>query len=152
MDIRDSFSRIKKKLKHLGRKHKPDGAGIDAGGGGVDSTDSLLRPEARIVLAGGSHDREGNETSAGGSQACLTDQLPHPGEPEPVSTRGGGNDQEEGEADVAGSRSHLHPDVEGVVGSGPGREGDDVEGEKLGQLYPSPSIPLITHSGEPDGM
>ena len=47
MDLRDSFSRLKKKLKHpltRGRR-KPERAGADAAGEGPDRAGSLPRPE-----------------------------------------------------------------------------------------------------------
>jgi hypothetical protein len=67
------------------------------------------------------------------------------------------NDREGGEADVDGkevSERDLHPylDVEIVVESGPGREGNDANGQKVERVYPSPSTPSIPHSGKPDGM
>ena len=75
MDMRESFSRLKKKLKHpLTRgKHKPDRTGTDAGGERVNATGSLPRPGPHIVVGGGD-DREGSGANAVGGQFFSTDQ------------------------------------------------------------------------------
>jgi hypothetical protein len=140
MDIRESFSGLKKKLKHrlTASKRKPDRTGADADGERVDSTDSFLWPEPHVV-AGGGHEREGNGANAG--QVRSTGRPPQPGEPEPVPGRGTETDQEGGEADV-----------EVTVGSGYSREEDDTNGEKVERVYPSPSTPPIPRGGTPDSM
>ena len=157
MGIRDSFSRSKKKFKHLltGRKHKSGGTGTETGGESVSSVGSVPRPVPHIV-AGGSHDLEDDGGSAGGS-AGLAHQFPQQIGPELGPAHGGETGQEGGEADVDRGevgQKHLHPDsdIEATVGSGPGREGNDIDEVRVEQVHPSPSTPPIPHSGKPDGM
>jgi hypothetical protein len=100
MDVREPFSRLKKKIKHrlTGSKHKSDRTEADARGGKADATGSLPRPESHVVTGSG------------------------------------------------------HTDAEGVVGSGPHREGNDAGEEKVERVDPSPSTPSLAHDGKPDGM
>ena len=100
MDVREPFSRLKKKIKHrlTGSKHKSDRTEADAGEERADATGSLPRPESHVVTGSG------------------------------------------------------HSDAEGVVGSGPHREGNDASEEKVEQVDPSPSTPSLAHDGKPDGM
>ena len=157
MGIRDSFSRSKKKFKHLlsGRKHKSGGTGTETGGESASSVGSVPRPVPHVV-AGGSHDLEEDGGSAG-RRAGSVDQFPQQTEPELAPTHGGETGQEGGEADAdrgeVGQR-HLHPDsdVEATVGGGPGPEGSNTDGVKVEQVHPSPSTPPIPHGGKPDGM
>ena len=158
MDIRDSFSRLKKKLKHplTGKKRKRDRAGADAGGERVDPAGSSSRPEPSVV-AGGSHHQEDNRANTDERQANLTDQPPQPDEPESVPARGSEGDQEGGDVDFDKRESnqvhpHPHSDVEVEVGSGPSGKGDGVDAEKVERVDPSPSAPPTSHDGEPDGM
>ena len=146
-NIRASYSRIKKKIKHrlTGDKHKRDGAGSDASGGRVDSSGSLPQPEPPIA-AGGGGDRDGNGTNADGGQDFSTGGAP---QPELGLTGHNDNDRQRREADVdereaSQGYSRLEPDVETVEGS---RRSGEVE-----EAYPSPSTPAIPHSGNPDGM
>ena len=90
MDFRDSFSRLKKKVKHklTGKKPKPKKAEIDAGGESAGSTSSRPASEARIIV-GGSHDQGGKGPNAGGGQVLSTIRLPQPDEP--GSTPASGN-------------------------------------------------------------
>jgi hypothetical protein len=66
-----------------------------------------------------------------------------------------GEDDREGRGtDARGSEtsqrsSHLHPEVEDVVESGPSRERECVEGEEVGQVNPPISTPSILHGGQP---
>jgi len=65
-DIRDSYSKLKKKFKHKltgSGKPKPDRTGSDSHGERVGSSGSLLRPGPRVV-AGGGHNRGGNGSNA----------------------------------------------------------------------------------------
>jgi hypothetical protein len=60
-------------------------------------------------------------------------------------------------ASATGPESHVvtgsgHPDVEGVVESGPHREGSDSGEETVEQIDPSLSTPPLAHDGKPDGM
>jgi hypothetical protein len=100
MDVREQFSRLKKKIKHrlTGKNPKSDRTEADAGGERADASGSLPRLESHIVTGGG------------------------------------------------------HPDVEGAVGSGPHREGNDAGEEKVEPVDPSPSTPSLAHDGKPDGM
>ena len=95
MDIRDSFSRLKKKLKDRGTpgKRKQDRIGVVRvdSGEGVDPADSLSRPVPHVAVGGG-HYKEGGEASN-------------------VDGR------------EMSQRRHLRSDVEVAVGSGLGREG-----------------------------
>ena len=143
-DIRESFSRLKNSFKHRlrGRKHKPDRTGADPTEESVDSSGSLLRPESRTATGG--DDGKGRGTSTDGRQVRSRDRSP---QPEPVPASGYDDDGQRGKAGVDGGEasqrhSRLDPDVEVAVGSGPGRE---VE-----QVYPSPSAPSIPPSGKPD--
>ena len=65
-DMRDSFSKLKKKIKHklTGRKRKQDRT-EDSARESVDSTGSPPRQEPRVVTGGG-HGQGGNGTNAGG--------------------------------------------------------------------------------------
>jgi hypothetical protein len=100
MDVREPFSKLKKKIKHRLTRKKPksDKTETDAGGERADASGSLPRLESHIVTGGG------------------------------------------------------HPDVEGAVGSGPHREGNDGGEEKVEPVDPSPSTPSLAHDGKPDGM
>ena len=143
-DIRNSFSRFKKDLKHRlkERKRKPDRTGTDAVGERDESSGSLLRPEPHIAASG--HDEEGSRTSSDGRQVRSRDRSP---QPEPMPAGEGSDDLQRREADVdekevSESVSCLDPDIEVAAGSGPSQE---VE-----QVYPSTYTPSIP--GQPDGM
>jgi hypothetical protein len=77
MDMRESLSRLKKKLKHpLTRsERKPDRPGADAGGERVDAAGSLPQPEPHVVADSG-HDQEGSGTNAVGGQLFPKDRPP----------------------------------------------------------------------------
>ena len=64
MEFRDSFARLKKKVKHLltKRKPKPNKIGTDVSGESVNSTGSHSGSEPHVV-EGGSYDQEGEESS-----------------------------------------------------------------------------------------
>jgi hypothetical protein len=158
MEFRDSFSRLKKKVKYriTGRKPEPNKSGADVGGERVDSAGSRSGSVPHVV-AGGSHDQEGEGSSEDGGRVLSTIRLPQPGEPGPVPEHGSVNDDERRGADVDGgeieqthSRLHL-ADAEVVEGSGPA-EGKDVDGEKVEPVYPTPSTTSIPHDGKPDSM
>jgi hypothetical protein len=74
MDMRESFSRLKKKLKHplTKSKHKPDRTGADASGERVDASGSLPQLEPHVA-AGGGRDQEGSGANAIGEQLFSTD-------------------------------------------------------------------------------
>ena len=147
MDIRNSFSRLKKKVKHMGSKQKPGRTGADVDRESVDPGNPLPRSEPHVVA----DDGEGNGVDDDGQQVGPTDQPPQPDEPELVSANGGKIDQGEGEVDVDWRKvtpmySQPHQDVEVGAGSGPCREG-----EEDGKIYPCLSAPSIPHSGEHNG-
>jgi len=157
MEFRDSFSRLKKKVKHrlTGKKPKPNKTGIDTGGESAGSTSSRPASEARIVV-GGSHDQEGTEPNAGGGQVLSTIRLPQPDEPGSTPASGSVDDQGRKGADVdveevEQALSHLHSaDVEVGDGSGPAK-GKGVDGMKVDRIYPSQSTASIPHDGKADG-
>ena len=134
MDLRNSFSKVKKKVKHqlTGRKHKParNEAGTD---GEIDgSTSSLPRPDPHVVA----DDGEGSGANPDGRQACSTVLPPQLDEPGPAGESENG--QGEGGVDVDGrevsqSYPHLHFDVGVAIGSGPGRGDDAGEEERRGK-------------------
>ena len=153
MDVRNSFSRLKKKVKRIGGKRKPDRTEAGVDGKSVDSANSLARPEHHVVAGDG----EGNAANADGQHACSMDRPLQPGEPELEPASGVENGQGAGEADFDGGEvstvySHLHPDAEAGAGSGPsqGENGVDEAGDE--QFYSCSSTPSTPRSGEPDGM
>jgi len=134
MDIRNSFSRFKKKLKGSGRKRGETEADVD--GESAHPTNSLPR-------------------QTDGRQVNPKDQPLQSDGPGPVPARGGENDQREREADANGREitqrdSRPDPDAGGVVGNGRTGEGDGKG--KVERLDPSPSTPSILHDGKPAGM
>jgi len=145
MGVRDSFSRLKEKLKSNSRggKQKPDGPGSGTDGEGVDPAGSLPLP-APYAAAGGSN--------VDGRRVCSTDRLPQPGEPELVPSDQEGEEADIDEGEVSQQHSNLRQDVEAAVGSGPGREGSGTGGGEVKRSYPTSSIPPIPHSVKPDGM
>jgi len=153
MDIRSSFYRLKKRVKHLGGKQKLGGAGADVDGESVGSDNPLPQPEPYVVADDGEEDG----TDEGGQQAGPMYQPPQSGEPKLLLANGGENDQEVGVVDIDGRKvspmhSHPHSDIEVRVGSRPhlGRDGDD--GEENVEVYPRASSPLVLYSGESDGV
>ena len=148
MDMREPFSKLKKKIKHrlTGSKHKPGGTQTDAGGKRVDATGSLPRPEPHVVVGGG-HDQEGSGANVVGGHVFSTNQPPQPDEPVPVPARGS-EDQEEGDASVDEGK-----DSQGyLAGSGLRREGGGADEGKVEQVHPPPSTPSLVPGGKPDGM
>jgi len=153
MDVRNSLSRLKKKVKRIGGKRKPDRTGADADGESIDPANSLPQSVSHVVAGDGG----GNGSDADGQQACSTDRPPQPNEPESVPTSGGENGRGGGDAgvdrgEVSLMYSHSHPDVEVGAGSGPGREEDGADEEGDEQFYSCSSTPSTPRIGEPDGM
>ena len=97
MDIRSSFSRMKKKVKRLGNKHKPGKTPPDVDEENVGPVNSPLRPEPQVIAG------DGEEDDQGGGEA--------------------GVDGREGSQRY----SHLDSAIEVVVGSGPGPGRDDAD-------------------------
>ena len=156
MGFRDSFSRLKKKVKHrlTGRKPKSNETRANVGGERVDSTGSRPEPEPRVV-AGGSHDQGGKGPDAEGGQTLLTIRPPQPDELGPIPARGGMNDQERRGADVDGGEveqaySHLRSDVEVVERGGPAKGNDTIDGEKVEPIDPSLPATSVLHYGKPN--
>ena len=155
MEFRDSFSRLKKKVKHrlTGSKPKPKKTGADVGEERVDLMGSRPGSESRVVVGGG-HDQEGKEANLGESQVLSKIRLQQD-EPGSVLACGSIGGQERREADADGgeaeqTHSHLHlVDVEGAERSGPA-EGKDIDREKVGQFDPSSSTTSTPHHGKSD--
>ena len=146
MDSRDSPSRLGKLMRRLrGRKRKPDRREAIADGEEVYEAHSLL-PH---VVVGGDRD-EGNEVNADTRQHHSTDQPPHPDVSVPVEASG--SNQQGGEVGQKYSHPYSVVGVEVAEGSGPSREGNDPNREKVEQAYPSPSTSLIPRNRKPSGM
>ena len=140
-DMRSSFSRLKKDIKHRfrGKKPAPDKAAADTAGVRADSSGSPLRPDSRATASG--HEEEGNRTSTDVLQALSRDQSP---QPQPIPADEGNDDPQRGETDFDGreaSKRHsgLESNVGVAVGSGPDQ-----------RVHPSPSSPSLPHKAEPD--
>jgi len=152
MEFRNSFSRLKKKVKHklAGSKSKSTKAGADTGGSGLDPTGSHPGSEPHLVASDG-HDQEGS--GANTDESAI--RPPQPDEPSSVQAPGDANDQERKDPDIDGggveqTYPDLHPvDIEVAEGSGPA-EGKDADGEKVEQLDPSPPTTSIPHDGKPN--
>jgi len=146
MDVLESFSKLKKKLKRSGSKRDKDRRGVESDGKKFDSA-SLLSQPVSVATADG-HNRGEGKADAGGRQIRSTDRLQPPDTSE--SARGHGSGEGEVWSGIGGgevSQRYLDPDVKVAVGSGPVREGDE---EKAGpRVYPSPSA-SIPRSGKPD--
>ena len=155
MEFRNSFSKLKKKVKHrlTGSRPKPNKTGVDVGGSSLDPTSPHPGSEPYLVV-GGCHDQEGSGANVGEGQVISTVQLSQQDEPGIVPTHGSANDQERRERDVdkrevEETHPYLHSDAEVVEGSGPAGE-KDIDGEKVERLDPSPSTTSNPHDGKPD--
>lgn len=144
MEFRDSFSKLKKKVKHrlTGNKPKPSETGTDVGGERVDSS-SRPRSEPHVV-AGGSNDKDGKGPNVDGGQVLSTIQSD---DPSSMPERASAKNQERRGVGVDGgefeqTHSHLDSDVEVAEGSGPA-EGKGIDMERVEQLDPSPSITSV---------
>jgi len=153
--MENSFSKLKKRFKRLGSKHKSGRTGADVDGESANPTNPPLRPGPYVVADGGG----GKGANADGQQVSSTDQPPQPDEPEPVPANRGKNDQGGGEADIDGrkvSPMYLRPDsdVEPEVGAGsePCLDGNGADGEEDGQSCPRLPTPPTPPSGEPNGV
>ena len=150
MEFRDSFSRLKKKVKHrlTGSKPKPNKTGADIGGESFDPTGSRSESEPHVV-AGGSRDQGGKESNKSGSQILSTIRLSRPDDPGPVLARGSINDQGRRGTDVDGGeieQTHPHLLLTNVeVAEGSGAEGKDIDGEEVERGGPSPFTTSVPH-------
>ena len=154
MEFRDSFSRLKKKVKHrlTGRKLNPENLGADIDGERVDSTGSSRSGSEPHIVAGGAHDQEGKEANTDGGLVLSTIQLPQQDELGSMPALENVNDQGRRGADVdkreaEQTYSHPPPYVEVAEGSGPAG-GKDTDGEKVEQLHPSSSTTSAPHDGK----
>ena len=139
-DIRSSFSRFKKDIKHRirGTKHAPDRVGANTAGERADPSDSLLRPDSRVTASG--HDEEGGRTSTDVLQGLSRGRSP---QPEPIPVTKGDDESQRKETDLdekeAGQRhSGLESDVKAAMGSGPDQG-----------AHSSPASLSLPHKGEP---
>ena len=130
MEFRNSFSKLKKKVKHRleGSKPKPTKTGVDVGGSKVDPMGSLPGAEPHVV-AGGGHDKEGSGANADGGQVLSTIRLPQPDELSSIPAHGSVNSQER-----RGARA----------------EGNLMDGEKVERVDPSPPTASVLHDGKSD--
>jgi hypothetical protein len=131
----DSITRKGRKFKERlrGKKGKRDKTGANTA---EDSSSSLLRPVPHI--AAGGHDGEESRASTDTRQVHSRGRSP---QPESVPVGGRDDDGEEGEADigekeVTQEHSSPAPNVETVVGGGPGSA-------EVGPLSPTPSTPTL---------
>ena len=156
MEFRNSFSKLKKKVKHrLTRsKPKPNKTGTDAGEESVDSTGSRPGSEHHLV-AGSSHDQEGDGVNADEGQVISTVRLPQLDEPGPAPAYRTVDDQERSRADIDDGEaermhSRLHSvDVEIAEGREPAEE-KNIDEEKVERAGPPSSITSILHGGKSD--
>lgn len=152
MDVRGSFSKLKKKFKRSGSKRDTDRKGVGSDGEKIDPASSLSPPVSHVVAAGG-HNRGEGGAGLGERQTRPTDRPPPTDVSESVSARGRGSGKGKVEGGVGGEdvsqQRYLGPDLDSEVamGSGPVREGD---GEKAGRVDSLPSTPSILRSGKSD--
>ena len=138
----DSVTRKGRKVKQRlrGKKGKQDKTGADTAGESIDSSSSLLQPVPHI--AGADHDGEGSRSSTDTRQVHSRDRSPQP-ESVPVGGSDGDGEGEEvdvGEKVVSQGHPSPEPNVETVVGSGPGPT-------EVGPHLPPPSTPIL-HGGK----
>jgi len=138
MDVREPFSKLKEKLKHrlTGRKRQPSEAEADSDGERAGPAGSLPQPGPNVVVGGDGEDPP--QPSEPGSVLGFVPAA------ESENDRGGDKVRIDGRE--VSQRPYTHPNVEVTTGSGPNREGGDIDGEKVEQ----PSVPPIPRSGEPD--
>ena len=156
MEFRDSFSRLKKKVKRRLTGSKQNKTGSDVCGETVESTGPRAGSDPRVVIGRRPQPRRkriqrrrrsrpfGDSTpSTGWARFC-------------ARTWGGGvSDRERRGTDVdrrevEREHSHLHPaDVEVAEGGGPA-EGKDIDWENVKRVHPSPSTIPILHDRKPD--
>ena len=132
--------KVKQRLK--GKKGKKDKAGANITHESISSPSSLLQPVPHIAAAG--RDGEGSRASADTPQFHSRDRSAQP-EAEAVGGRDDDGEGKEADADkklVGQSHSCPEPNVETVVGGGPGLT-------EVGPLDPSPSTPIL-HGAKPE--
>ena len=132
--------KVKERLK--GKKGKQDKAGANIPEESISPSSSFLRPVPHIAAAG--HDGEGSRASADTPQFHSRDRSPQL-EAVAVGGRDGNGEGKEADAGkklVGQSHSCPEPNVETVVGGGPGPT-------EVGPLDPSPSTPIL-HGAKPE--
>jgi len=155
MDVRGSFSRLKKKFKH-GGKQKWDRTGANPGEERRDPAGPPSSQQGPHVIVDGGHHQADKESDTDGRRIHSMDQSPAQGVPEPVLARRSNDGQERIEGGVDGEEvsqrySRLHSHIELAVG-GSGHKGDKADGEQDKRTHPSPSTPSITLSRKPNGV
>ena len=149
MSVQETFSRLKKGLKRRikGGKHNQDGESAGTGGGRTDLGESPSRPESPFA-GSGNRNLCGSGSNPVGGYIGSTDRPAQRDGSDPMLTGESKPNQEgRGEGVIDQNKSgqarpsHLHSDVEVVVGSGPDGEVEQV-----------PSDSLIPGSAKPNGM
>ena len=151
-DIRSSFSRFKKDIKHRlgGRKRAPDRAEVNPAEGRTDPPDSLLRPDHHAAASG--YDEEGTRSSADVSQVRSRGRSPRP---EPTPAGKGNDDPQRREADVdERDRKILFSEIRSFAGQRRSRLDLDTQvaegsGPNWGIYFSQPS-PSLPRKEEPD--
>ena len=134
MDIRESFSRLKKKLKHPGTGRRSDRARADPGRETVDPASSLSRQLPHVVEGDDYHQED--RTYMERQRIRTTGAPPPPDVLQPAPARGnvhkegGGEGPGVGRGEAGQKYLHPHSDIGVVMESGPGREGGGADGEK----------------------
>jgi len=144
MDMREAFSRLRKKIPRSGSKRKPDRTGADTSGERADAMGSPPPSDHHLVVGGG----QGRRASTDGWLAHLMDRPQQTNYPEPVPARVSETDRGGREAGVDGGEISQRHRV--GPGSRPSRDGKDVDTEGVGRVYLSPSTPSDPHSGKPN--
>ena len=137
-DIRGSFSRFKKDIKHRFRGRKGEVA-ANTSRERADPSASPLRSDSRLLASG--HGGEGTRTSTDALQVRSWDRSP---QPEPIPARENhGDDSQKREAEVdeneASARGHPgpEPEIKIAVGGGPDQG-----------AHPPLSPPSLPHEAE----
>jgi len=106
-----------------------------------------MKKKIKGQLKGSGRKPERMGAGAEGEGASSTSSFPRPAYPHVVVA--GGHNREGRGVDIEGresSQRNLYPDVKVVVESGPGREGNDIGGEKTDRLDPPPLMPSISYN------
>ena len=142
----DSVTRKGRKVKERlrGKKDKRDKTGANIAEESIGSSSSVLRPAPHITAGG--HDGEGSRTSTDTRPVRSRGRSP---QPVSMSVRGREDHREVREADadekeVSQGPSCPEPNVETVVGGGPGYT-------EAGVFSSSPSTPILP-GGKPNSV
>jgi len=148
MDIRESLSRLKKKIQRprAGSKRKIDRADGEAGGEGADSITSPLPSETHIVAGDGRM----SGPNTGGWPVHSMDQAPESDLPDHMPAYPNESDRGGKEADA--DRGEISKRHWFGLGSRPSREGNHPDAEKAGRVHPSTAGPSVPQSGKPNSM